>query len=120
MAINVGWIDSPLTNDAGTVVASARFYYDTAWLDGDPARDPSQAPLVNGPRGWCLDVTNTSGRNLRVQVDIGGTTNTLTMGQGDPVTTGPQNGRSRTAAQLASAYGLATRGDVGALSLSLA
>lgn len=67
-------------------------------------------PLVDGPRGFCLDVTNTSGTPQRVSITNGsGATITANVGQGDPVTAG--NARSRTAAQMA-ALGFATRGDV--------
>jgi hypothetical protein len=109
MPLNLGVI---ALGGAGVAV---RIYYDTVWLDADPTRNPDGAPLVNGPRGYCLDVTNTSGANRRVTVaGLAGNPITATVGQGDPVTTG--NARSRTAAQLA-ALGLTTRGNVGTVSL---
>jgi hypothetical protein len=91
----------------GTAASGAlvvRIYYDTTFTPVGPTQ-----PLINGPRGFCLDVTNTSGATQ--QVTITGPTNTITanVGQGDPVTTG--NARSRTAAQMA-ALGFTTRGDV--------
>jgi hypothetical protein len=116
MPLNIGYVGSAL--DDGVV--SARVYYDTAWLNADPTRDQMLAPLVNGPRGWCLDLTNLTGRNAKVVMSLpSGMTTTVTMGQGDPVTTGPANGRSRTAADLA-ALGYTTRGDVTGLSLAYA
>lgn len=111
MAMNLGYIE--LTS-RDTV---ARIYYDTAWLDEDPTRDPGLAPLVNGPRGLCLDLTNPSGRNRKITVNgLGDTPTVIQVGQGDPVTTGPASGRSRTAAQMA-ALGFTTRGSVGVITL---
>jgi hypothetical protein len=98
--INVGYIEGTAAS-GGLVV---RVYYDATFAPVGPTQ-----PLINGPRGFCLDVTNTSGSNQLV--NIIGPTNTIaaSVGQGDPVTTG--NARSRTAAQMA-ALGFATRGDV--------
>lgn len=98
--INVGYIEGTIN---GTFVV--RIYYDATFT---PVGDDQ--PLINGPRGYCLDITNTSGATKRVVVS--GLTNnaiTATVAQGNPVTTG--QGASRTAAQLAAA-GYLTRGDV--------
>jgi hypothetical protein len=100
MPINVGYIEGTAAS-GGLVV---RIYYDQNVTPVGPTQ-----PLINGPRGWCLDVTNTSGANQRVSISNGGQTITANVGQGDPVTTG--NARSRTAAQMA-ALGFNTRGDV--------
>jgi hypothetical protein len=89
------------TTDAQDRMVTLRVYYDNS---GPASRSQ---PLVNGPRGFCLDITNLSGRNC--QVTVNGTT--VNVGQGDPVTTGPAGGRSRTAAQL-SALGITTRGQI--------
>jgi hypothetical protein len=89
-----------------------RFYYDTSAL---PVGDSQ--PLVNGPLGWSLEVINTTGRNARLDYTVAGVDNSVTVQQGNPVTTGP--GRSRTAAQLAAA-GLHTRGDVGSVTIAYA
>ena len=109
MPLNLGYIEGTC-QDRDVVV---RVYYDTAWLADDPTRDPNAAPLIDGPRGYCLDLTNISGRLARLTVTgVGDQPITMTIQKGDPVTTGPQSGRSRTAAQLA-AQGYATRGSVG-------
>lgn len=100
MPLNIGYIQ--LQSGAGVTV---RVYYDTTSL---PVGDTQ--PLVNGPRGFCLDVTNTSGANATVTVlDPTGATQTFDVGQGDPVTTG--SGRSRTAQQMRQ-LGFQTRGDL--------
>lgn len=100
MPLNVGYIE--LASGAGVVV---RVYYDTTFA---PVGDGQ--PLVNGPRGFCLDVTNTSGVNSTVTVvDPTGTPDEFLVGQGDPVTTG--TGRSRTAQQMRQ-LGFRTRGDL--------
>lgn len=100
MPLNIGYIQ--LQSGAGVTV---RVYYDTTFA---PVGDSQ--PLVNGPRGWCLDVTNTSGVNATVTVvDPTGATQTFDVGQGDPVTTG--TGRSRTAQQMRQ-LGFQTRGDL--------
>lgn len=108
MAINLGYIEGTCAD--GDVVV--RVYYDTAWLADDPARDPNLAPLVNGPRGYCLDMTNKSGRLSTITMTNGATSLTARVQQGDPVTSGPPAGRSKTAAQMSSA-GFPTRGSVG-------
>lgn len=108
MVLNIGYIEGSCGVDV-----VVRVYYDPAWLETDPTRDPTLAPLINGPRGYCLDITNTSGR--KASLTISGVTDqplSMAIQLGDPVTTGPQSGRSRTAAQMA-ALGLTTRGSVG-------
>lgn len=57
-------------------------------------------------------MVNTSGRNVKVTLTLPtGAVQTINIGSGDPVTTGPASGRSRTAAQMAT-LGFVTRGDV--------
>lgn len=119
MPINTGIIEQTNTDSAGRVVI-IRVYYDPAWYADDTSRDYRLAPLVNGPRGYCLDMTNVSGKVADVTlVSKGGTETTIRVGQGDPVTTGPASGRSRTAAQMA-ALGFTTRGDIPGTALSAA
>lgn len=113
MAMNLGYIEGTCA-DSDVVV---RIYYDKAWLEVDPSRDPNLAPLVNGPRGFCLDLTNQSGRVATITMTNGGNVLTTRVQQGDPVTTGPTSGRSRTAAQMASA-GFTTRGGIGNFEIS--
>lgn len=105
MPMNLGYIE---LGGGGVIV---RIYYDTTFT---PAGD--NQPLINGPRGYCLDVTNTSGKNVHLIV-AGLTANPLdvTVGQGNPVTSG--QARSRTAAEMAAA-GFTTRGGVGQVSVS--
>ena len=111
MVVNNGRIESTQTDSQGREVI-AYVYYDTAWLNDDPSRDPGLAPLINGPRGFCLDLTNTSGKVADfVIVRKDGTEQSIRIGQGDPVTSGPAAGRSRTVAQMA-ALGFTTRGDI--------
>jgi len=100
MPINNGEILRETTDAQGRTI-TLRVYYDSTL-----PYSPNQ-PLTNGPRGYCLDITNVSGRNC--QITINGST--VNVGQGDPVTTGPANGRSRTAAQMA-ALGFTTRGSI--------
>lgn len=118
MPLNVGYIELSCS-DSDVVL---RVYYDTAWLDANPDReDWASAPLVNGPRGWCLDITNHSGQLARMSVtnaSTGAVTN-INIAQGNPVTGGPPSGRSRTAAQMAQ-LGYLTRGDVGYFELACA
>jgi hypothetical protein len=103
--INNGRIEA--TKDDGAL--AIYIYYDATV---DPA---GPQPLIDGPRGWCLDVTNLTGSNQQVEVTLpSGAVTTMTFGQGDPVTTGPS--RSRTAAQMA-ALGFTTRQDVAGFSL---
>lgn len=104
MPLNVGYIEVGYREDV-----RVRVYYDTAFT---PIGDDQ--PLIDGPRGYCLDVTNVSGRNVRVSLTSPSGTITANVNQGDPVTNG--QARSRTAAQLAG-LGFATRGDVSDFSL---
>lgn len=103
MPINNGVILRETTDSSGNTV-TLRVYYDST----QPAS--SDQPLINGPRGFCIDITNVSGRNCSITING----STVAVGQGDPVTSGPANGRSRTAAQAA-AIGLTTRGDIDAI-----
>lgn len=106
--MNIGYIENEFDDGAVRI----RFYYDVNFT---PVGDTQ--PLVNGPLGYCLEVINTSGRNVRVDYTVNGVTNTATVGQGNPVTSGP--GRSRTVAVLNNA-GLFTRGDLTNVTLALA
>jgi hypothetical protein len=111
MVLNIGYIE------LGGTDVFARVYYDTAWLDTDPTRDPADAPLINGPRGWCLDMVNRTGEKATLTITgIKNNPQTIQIAQGDPVTSGPAAGRSRTAAQLAS-LGFTTRGNVGTIQI---
>lgn len=106
MALNLGYTEQ--RTGSGVIV---RVFYDETFTPVGEAQPLVDAPVGkdygNGVigRGLCLDLTNLSGRNVRV--DING--QAFTVGQGDPVTSG--NGRSRTAAQMAT-LGFATRGDL--------
>lgn len=91
--LNVGYIQ--VTSNGVT----ATIYYDSSL----PA-DPSQ-PLINGPRGYCLDVANPTGASVKVTAG----SISATAGKGDPVTSG--QARSRTAAQMAT-LGYTTRGQI--------
>lgn len=106
-ALNVGYIQ---LGGGGVVV---RIYYDQNFSPVGPDQ-----PLINGPRGYCLDMTNLTGERAKLAVN-GVTSNplTVTVGQGDPVVSGPAAGRSRTVAQMAS-LGFTTRGNVGMVELS--
>jgi hypothetical protein len=99
--INTGVIE--MTSNGSVAV---RIYYDATF---SPAGDDQ--PLINGPRGFCLDVTNTSGKNAHLVISgLSAAPIDVTVGQGDPVTSGP--GRSRTVAVMNNA-GFATRGSLG-------
>jgi hypothetical protein len=105
MPMNLGYME---LGGGGVVI---RIYYDNT-----VPPSPDQ-PLIDGPRGYCLDLTNPTGRNQKVTVyGLADAPVEITVGQGDPVTTGPASGRSRTAAQMA-ALGFTTRGNVGMVSL---
>lgn len=111
MPLNIGYIE------LGGGGVFARIYYDPAWLGDDPTRDPQDAPLVDGPRGYCLDLTNATGKNVKLTVyGVDDQPVGIQVGQGDPVTTGPRSGRSRTAAELAQ-LGFTTRGNIGTVSI---
>jgi len=117
MPINNGRIEATQTDSQGREV-KAYVYYDPAWYATDPTRDYRLAPLVNGTRGYCLEFVNISGKVADFGiVNKDGTVNNIRIGQGDPVTTGPAAGRSRTVAQMA-ALGYVTRGDLPGASIS--
>jgi hypothetical protein len=108
MPINNGVIEMSSTDSQNRTVL-VRIYYDSTQPAG-----PDQ-PLINGPRGYCLDVTNASGRAVNVTLSgLTGNPFTVTVGTGDPVTTG--QGRSRTAAEVAT-LGFTTRGSLGNMQL---
>ncbi len=98
MPLNIGYIENSFANGAARI----RVYYDTTFT---PVGDAQ--PLVNGPRGFCLDVTNTTGHPIRIKfTGRNGGSRDVSVPQGDPVTN-----RCATAAELAAANVL-TRGDV--------
>jgi hypothetical protein len=106
MPLNIGYIE------LGGGGVTVRVYYDTTF---EPVGDDQ--PLVDGPRGYCLDLTNTTGERAQLTVaGLAATPFSITIAQGDPVESGPASGRSRTAAQMA-ALGLTTRGNVGQISV---
>lgn len=106
MPINTGYIEGTKLDGALRI----RIYYDAT---ADPSGPQA---LINGPRGFCLDVTNTTGKNQKVDVTLpGGTSQTFTFGQGDPVTTGAA--KSLTVKQV-NALGFANRSDVAGFALS--
>jgi hypothetical protein len=98
--VNIGYIENSFNGGEVRI----RFYYDTTFT---PVGDSQ--PLINGPLGYCLEIINTSGHNVRLDYTVSGVVNTVTVGQGNPVTAGA--GRSRTVAVLNNA-GLFTRGDL--------
>jgi|SRR6478735_6747582 len=105
MPLNIGYIE------LGGGGVTARIYYDTTFEPVGPDQ-----PLIDGPRGWCLDLTNATGKTARVTVDgVTGNPLVVNIGTGDPVTSGA--GRSRTAAELAAA-GFTTRGNVGTITVN--
>lgn len=102
MALNLGYMQ--VMSSRGQVVI--RIYYDATVSPDQPQ------PLINGPRGFCLDVTNTSGRTRRMLYSLGGgELQDVTIPQGDPV-----NSRSKTAAQMNQA-GYSLRTDISGLTL---
>lgn len=104
MPLNIGYIE------LGGGGITARIYYDETFT---PVGEDQ--PLIDGPRGFCLDLTNATGKAARVTVEgLTGNPLTVNIGTGDPVTSG--QGRSRTAAELA-AFGFTTRGNVGQVSI---
>ena len=104
--LNIGYIEGT----HGDVVI--RIYYDTTYIPVGP-----EQPLINGPRGYCLDMTNISGRNTKIRILSSTGTYDVQVGRGNPVTTGPSNGRSRTKTELAG-LGFFTRGDVASFAIS--
>jgi len=110
--LNTGYIEG--TCDDGDLIV--RVYYDATAPHATPDEANAQ-PLINGPRGYCLDMTNLSGKVRKVTVTgLTGNPLTISVQQGDPVTSGPPAGRSRTAAQMAQ-LGFTTRGSIGAFQL---
>lgn len=106
--LNLGYIEATCADGDVTV----RIYYDAT---AEPVGDSQ--PLINGPRGYCLDMTNRTGRLAKVTVDgLAGQPLEIKIQKGDPVIIGPPAGRSRTAAQMAQ-LGLTTRGSVGNLQI---
>jgi hypothetical protein len=98
--LNLGYVELAC-GDNDVIV---RVYYD-ATLPPDPSQ-----PLINGPRGYCLDLTNNSGRAVKLTVTpAGGSSTVYTMQQGNPVTTGQV--KSSTVNQVNN-MGFSTRGDV--------
>lgn len=99
MPLNLGYMENICEDGAVRI----RIYYDAASLPAGPTQ-----PLINGPRGFCLDCTNTLGRDITVQVSNAGGTRVrdVRVGQGDPVTN-----RSLTVSQM-NQLGLTTRGSV--------
>lgn len=105
MTLNVGYIEATAYNTDVTV----RVYYDTTQTPGDGQS------LINGPRGWCLDITNVTGQKASLTLTLpNGNSQTYTLPKGNPVTSG--TARSRTAAEM-SALGFDTRGDVSGFEL---
>jgi hypothetical protein len=103
--VNSGFIQ--MSNELVTIL----IYYDATAPIGSQ-------PLIDGPRGFCLDMTNLSGHNARITLTLpDGTLAPVTVGQGDPVTGGPASGRSRTAAQV-NALGFTLRTDIKGLLLN--
>ena len=98
MVLNTGYISVESSNDDGTI--TARIYYDSTV-------DPSQPqPLINGPKGYCLELINT-GVTRKVKYTLpSGVVNSLNVPTGNPV-----RNRSLTATQLAS-QGYQFRSDV--------
>lgn len=96
--------------DVGSII-----YWDATFTPG-PGQTPYDAPLINGPRGYCMDNWNVSGQNRTVTVsDENGTVLfSVRFPKGDPITTG--QARSRTAAQMAQ-IGYTTRGQVDAITI---
>lgn len=103
--MNLGYMQLEVAYPTGAI--TARIYYDSTVPETSPQ------PLINGPRGYCLDLTNTTGANRKVEVTApNGTTQTITVGQGDPV-----KARSLTAAQM-NAAGFTTRTDAGGFTIN--
>lgn len=112
MPLNIGYIH------VGDIDCYVRIFYNSTFVPSG-AQTFLDAPLINnsnpalGPTGYCLLVVNLTGRPQKATVkDKNGVVlvNNVTIITGNPVTNGA--GRSRTAAQLASA-GFTKRGDVG-------
>lgn len=80
-------------------------------------QDMMDAPLINGPQGYCMYNWNTTGlkRVITVTDSTGATLFSIRFPVGDPITTG--QARSRTAAQMA-ALGYTTRRQVSGVSIA--
>lgn len=103
--MNLGYMQVESATDAGTI--TARIYYDSTV----PAAQPQ--PLIDGPRGYCLDVTNTGPtRTLSYALPDGTSGTSAPVGTGNPV-----GNRSLRAAQLASA-GFRYRPDAAGFSIT--
>jgi hypothetical protein len=101
--INLGYKEN-VCQDPGTPgEVRIRVYYDAEFTPVGPDQ-----PLINGPRGFCLDCTNTLGRQVTVQVSnqAGTRVRDVRVGQGDPVAN-----RCLTLDQMIQ-LGMATRGEV--------
>lgn len=100
MALNTGYVQNEVTFPVGLV--RAIIYY-----------DPATQTLINGPRGFCLDLTNTTGANRKIDFTLpDGTVNTINVTQGDPV-----RNRSLTVGQV-NALGYINRSDVSGFTIS--
>lgn len=115
MPIDIGYIGNSCNN--GEI--SAFIHYQTGFVPDEAAGQTyMDAPLVDGPRGYCFDMTNRTGARAEIVLtDAAGGVMTIVVAQGDPVISGPSSGRSRTAAQMA-ALGYTTRGSVAGFSLA--
>lgn len=91
----------------GYLQVSAQGVTVTVYYDQTVTPVGDTQPLINGPRGYCLDISNPTG--AAVKVTAAG--QSAVVGKGDPVTTG--QAKSMTAAQLAK-NGITTRGQIAA------
>lgn len=113
MMVNIGYTETTFDPDpvTGAPQLVVRFYYDATATPVGPTQ-----PLIDGPRGYCLDLTNNTGAAVDMSVsNQNGQTVSGTISPGDPVTSGQV--KSMTAKQLAR-LGFSTRGDVSSLTLS--
>ena len=112
--INTGEIELTVQGPDGTVVA--KIYYDPAWLNADPNRDPGLAPIreVNGA---ALRITNNGTQTAIIRA----------TGPGDTKLLGPDGTRdfpippgesTLNANQLRTRTGIQTRGDVAEFELA--
>lgn len=109
--INSGYIQATFDPDPVTGAPQLSF---TVYYDSTAPVGPTQ-PLINGPRGYCLDIVNTTAGTPTVTMSGPNGTMTGAISAGDPVTAGQV--KSQTAAQMAR-LGYSTRGDVTSVSLS--
>ena len=91
-------------------------YWDVNFVPGQ-GQTMMDAPLINGPRGLCMDNWNNSGANRTVTVidSTGTTVFSIRFPQGDPINTGAA--RSRTAAQMAT-LGYTKRGQIDGVTIT--